>query len=200
MKEEIIAIFGASSTWGAWDFEKGGWANRLRLFFDKNDSNIFAYNLGISGNNSKGILNRIKIECEARCPTIIIISIGDNDSVENSYVYNSPEQFEENLIKSIKIAKKFTNKIVLLGTKKVDESKTNPVSWDKNINYLNKNINKYDLIIEDVANKEKVKYLKMSDLINKEDLEDGLHPNSEGHKKIFEKVKEFLLNEFIEVK
>ncbi len=41
--------------------------------------------------------------------------------------------------------------------------------------------------------KEKVNYLKMPDLLDKEDLEDGLHPNSKGHQKLFLKVKDFLL-------
>jgi lysophospholipase L1-like esterase len=30
-------------------------------------------------------------------------------------------------------------------------------------------------------------------LLNNEDFDDGLHPNTEGHQKIFEKVKNFLV-------
>lgn len=33
----------------------------------------------------------------------------------------------------------------------------------------------------------------MFDLLENEDLEDGLHPNSEGHKKMFIRVKDFLI-------
>jgi len=199
MKEEIMLVFGASSTWGAWDFEKGGWVNRLRLFLDNRETEDYfeVYNLGISGDNTRGLLKRIEIECEARNPTTIIISIGENDSAKNSYVYVPLEEFEKNMLKIIKISKKITSKIILLGTKRVDESKTNPVPWDKSVSYTNKDFEEYDKVIMKVAKKEKISYLKMSDLMNKEDLEDGIHPNIKGHEKIFQRVKDFLINKKI---
>ena len=33
----------------------------------------------------------------------------------------------------------------------------------------------------------------MYGLLDKEDLEDGLHPNSAGHEKMFQRVKDFLI-------
>ena len=32
------------------------------------------------------------------------------------------------------------------------------------------------------------------DLLTDEDLEDGLHPNTAGHKKMFERMKKFLID------
>ena len=75
----------------------------------------------------------------------------------------------------------------------VDETKTCPVFWDKTINYTNKDYKEYNEAIKDIAEKEKVKYIKMSDLLIKEDLEDGLHPNSKGHQKLFLKIKDFII-------
>jgi len=98
--EQVICIFGASTTWGAWDKEKGGWVNRLRLFFDKNYDNVDVYNLGVSGDTSNGLLKRFKIECEAREPTIILISMGENDSAKNSYVYVPIAEFKDNFLNS----------------------------------------------------------------------------------------------------
>jgi len=191
--EQTICIFGASTTWGAWDKEKGGWANRLRLFFDENYDEVWVYNLGISGDNSRGLLKRFEIECEARNPTIVLVSIGENDSAKDSYVYVPIAEFKDNLTKIIKIARKFTNKIIFLGTKSVDETKTCPVPWDKTVSYTNKDYESYDEAIKKVAEKEKCSYLKLSDLLNKDDLEDGLHPNSRGHQKLFLKIKDFIL-------
>ncbi len=191
--EETICIFGASTTWGAWDKEKGGWVNRLRLFLEQNDDTVFVYNLGILGDTSKGLLKRIKIESEARNPTLIIISIGENDSAKNSYVYVPIKEFKNNILETIKIAKTFTDKILLLGTKNVDESKTCPVPWDKTISYTNKDFEEYDKAIKKIAEKESVNYLKMSDLLDIDDLEDGIHPNLNGHQKIFLRVKEFII-------
>ena len=168
--EQTICIFGASTTWGAWDKEKGGWANRLRLFFDENYDEVWVYNLGISGDNSRGLLKRFEIECEARNPTIVLVSIGENDSAKDSYVYVPIAEFKDNLTKIIKIARKFTNKIIFLGTKSVDETKTCPVPWDKTVSYTNKDYESYDEAIKKVAEKEKCSYLKLSDLLNKDDF------------------------------
>ena len=33
----------------------------------------------------------------------------------------------------------------------------------------------------------------MFDLLEVDDLPDGLHPNTEGHKKMFERIKDFLV-------
>ena len=189
--DKNICVFGASSTWGAYDLEKGGWVERLKLYFDDD----FVYNLGISGDNSEDLLKRIKIECEARYPHLILISIGDNDSVKNYQVSVSKEKFEKNMVKIVKIAKKFTKNIILLGTKIVDEKKTCPVNWDKNLFYKNDDIHEYDLVLEKVARIEGVKYLKMSDLLEINDLSDGLHPNSKGHEKIFFRVRDFIKKE-----
>jgi len=76
--EQTICIFGASSTWGAWDYEKAGWANRLRLFLDSENKDVFTYNLGVSGDTTNKLLKRFNVEAEARQPKIIIFSIGDN--------------------------------------------------------------------------------------------------------------------------
>lgn len=194
MMEKTICIFGNSITWGAWDKEKGGWVNRLRLFFDENYDEVWVYNLGISGDNSRGLLKRIEIECEARNPAIILVSIGENDSAKNSGVYVPIVEFKENLTRIIKVAKRFTKNIIFLGTTRVDETKTCPVSWDKTVSYTNKDYEEYDEAIKKVSEKEKVNYLKLSDLLNKDDLEDGLHPNVRGHQKLFLKVKDFILD------
>ena len=49
-----ICIFGDSITWGAYDPEQGGWATRLRNYFEKQDNDVDVYNLGISGDNING--------------------------------------------------------------------------------------------------------------------------------------------------
>jgi lysophospholipase L1-like esterase len=40
-------------------------------------------------------------------------------------------------------------------------------------------------------------YVYTFDLLNNSDFEDGLHPNSKGHEKIFSKVKEYMIGRFI---
>jgi len=188
----VLCIFGASTTWGAWDSEKGGWVNRLRLFLEKNDYDIDVYNLGVSGDNTNNILERFEVECEARLPTIIMFSVGDNDSAKGSEVYIPVDKFKENLNKLIKLSKKFTDKIIFVGTKGIDESRTNPVYWDSSVSYKLKNTEEYDKIVQEICKKDNVAYINIPRLKN-EELEDGVHPNEKGHEKIFLKVKDYLI-------
>ncbi|MFA5993005.1 MAG: GDSL-type esterase/lipase family protein [Candidatus Pacearchaeota archaeon] len=198
--QKTICVFGASTTWGAWDSEKGGWVNRLRLSLEKEKYDTDVYNLGVSGDNSRNLLKRFEPECRAREPTMIIISIGDNDSAKNSPVYVPITEFKSSLIELIKISTKFTNNLLILGTKNVDETKTQPVPWDTSVYYSNKNLIEYDKEIEKICTKERVNFLKLSGLLKKEDFEDGIHPNSKGHEKIFRVVKDYLVKKRLVVK
>jgi lysophospholipase L1-like esterase len=195
--EKVICVFGASTTWGAWDREKGGWVNRLRLYFDSKSGDDFyvnVYNLGIDGNNTRNLLKRFKTECKVRGPDIIVISIGSNDSFINSGgETNVPlREFEKNILKLIKQAKKFTNDVIFLGLYDFDESKTKPVFWDKNVNYLNLNMQEYDRALKKITAKESVFYIDLAGFLNSKDFEDGVHPNSRGHEKIYNKIKNYL--------
>jgi lysophospholipase L1-like esterase len=79
-----ILVFGDSNTWGAWDREKGGWVNRLRLFLDREGDDVFLYNLGISDNTTQDVLGRFEFETKQRMKEdpdlVIIFDIGSNDS------------------------------------------------------------------------------------------------------------------------
>lgn len=198
--EQNMCIFGASSTWGAWDYEKAGWANRLRLYFDSANTDVFTYVLGVSGDTTNELLKRFDVEAAARKPNIIIFSIGDNDAVylksKNKSLVPLP-RFAKNLQKLINKAKKYTNTIILIGGKKVDETKTAPVPWTTDYFYLNNNIVLYDKKIKELAEINKVHYIKVYDLIISEDYEDGLHPNDQGHQKLFLKIKGYILKKKI---
>ena len=190
--DKNICIFGASSTWGAWDSEKGGWVNRLRLDLESNSKDyIELYNLGVNGNTVVDLLKRFETEAKARNPDILIFSIGDNDSALLSL-----KEFEQNLIKLVNLAKKFTKKIVFLGFKPIDESKTNPVEWDKTVSYTNEKMQEYHNKLKEIVEKQGLGYIEMSNVLNiNQDLEDGLHPNAKGHQKIYKAVKAFLIKE-----
>ncbi len=192
----VICVFGASTTWGAWDPEKGGWVNRLRLFVEAKNKDIDVYNLGVSGDNTYDLLERFDTEAKARRPDLIIFSIGDNDTITDSKgnYKISLEQYGENIKKLINKSRSFTEKQVFVGVKKlVDESKTTPVSWDDEVYYRNSDIEMYNSKLKQVCAEEGVFFMEALNLMNSEDIEDGLHPNSQGHEKIFQSVKDFLV-------
>jgi len=197
-----ICVFGDSIALGKWD-DVGGWTQRLGQFLEskKDLSNpkerlfYIVYNLSISGNTSKDLLKRFKNEAEARNPDTIIFAIGKNDclcdSKDKSLV--SKKEFGKNIKSLLEQAKKLTDKIIFIGVGKIDESKTNPILWDENLSLNNKLIEDYNFILESVCKSSKVYFIPIFELIKKEDLEDGMHPNKEGHKKIFKEVKDFLI-------
>jgi len=191
--EKSVCIFGASSTQGFYDLEKGGWADRLKIYaYEKSlkSSDYYeVFNLGVSGNTSRDLLKRFESEAKARSPDIIVISLGDNDSG----IKVPLKEFKENMNKIFIQAKKITKEVIILGAKKVNEKLTTPVPWDKRFFYYNEEIRKYDLELEKLAKKHGFRYIKMIDVLNDEDLEDGIHPNTKGHIKIFEKIKDYII-------
>jgi len=200
-----ILVFGASITYGAWDRE-GGWVQRLRKFLDEKTLTFRIYNLGITGNTTKELLERFEFEAKQRFKLkerddrIIIFSIGINDSqfvISKNDLRTKPEKFTENIQKLIGLAKKFNSKIAFLGLTPVDELKTTPTSWDRDKTYKNENVRKYNEIIKSVCKENNISFIEIFEKWIKSDykklLEDGLHPNSEGHQKIFEIVKDFLI-------
>lgn len=194
--QRTINIFGDSITWGAFDSE-GGWADRLKRDLMKNtDDYSEVYNLGISGDNTDELLKRFKFENEVREPDMIIIAIGINDA----YYINSKDnsnvpigRFESNLMEIINQSKEFTDEIIFIGLTKVDESKVSPIPWSPTKYYNNNNVEIYNAKIKELCEKNKLLFIEMLDLLKNEDLEDGLHPNSAGHEKMFLQIKDFLV-------
>lgn len=198
----IIGVFGASSTWGAWDVEKGGWVNRLRLWIDEqnlaSDRKDFyweTYNLGVSGDTSQDLLDRFENEARAREARIIIISIGENDTVYDRRMDEpriTEDQFAANMEEIITLALAMTNSVMILGIKKVTEKEVQPVPWKASVNYSNTLLKTYDERLKGISDKKGVDYLPLFDMLRNEDLADGLHPNEVGHEKIFLLIRDFL--------
>ena len=175
--------------------KKGGWANRLWLYFAESDIDISLYNLSISGETTSGILTRFEMEAKTRNADVIIFQVGGNDAAKNNKnnFWVSPGDFQNNLNEILEKAKKITDKIIFIGFNNVNETKTLPVAWI-DIYYANENIKRYNEITKSVCQKNSMPYLEIFGVLENKDLEDGLHPNNSGHQKIFEKIKNFLVD------
>ena len=187
-----ILIFGDSITWGAYDPEQGGWATRLRNYFEAKDNDTDVYNLGVSGDTTADLLNRIEIEVKSREPDLIIFAIGIHDAQfihSTNGLHVSLDEFQQNLAKLLSVAKKFTDKVVFVGLTKVDESKPTPIPWNTDKSYTNENIERLDNAIKKFCEDKKLKFITMDSVVGNDDLIDGLHPNTKGHIKIFNRMK-----------
>lgn len=182
----VICVFGDSITWGAWDFELGGWVNRLRLYYDNQDQKTEIYNNGIDGDYVGDVLKRINTEAEARNPDLIIFAIGINDSSHPSNPSGTDlGKFEVQFKELLEKTRKFTDKIIVLGLTNVDEK-----SGDHG--YTNSNISLYNDKIKSISKNQNLPFVDLFNTLAGDELADGLHPNAKGHQKIFEKVKEVL--------
>lgn len=208
-----ILVFGTSTTYGAWDSE-GGWVQRLRRFIDQKiiESNYeidyLIYNLGVSGNKTTNILERFETETKARLDkyggeNIILFHVGINDCIYNERLNApeiSPEDFEKNLVSLIKLSKKYSSKIVIIGSMPVDK-RVDPMPWAPGRSYRNEFVSLYNEIMEKVGKEEDVEFLEIYKEFIKKDfsslLSDGVHMNDEGHKLLYEKIKDFLLQKNI---
>ncbi len=107
-----ILVFGDSITDGSAD-TMGGWADRLRQYFWRKNIKLapekgyyWLYNLGISGNLTEDVLDRIEVESLARKVhkkekgVVFVFAIGINDSSlkgsKNPQARCTPEQFTQN--------------------------------------------------------------------------------------------------------
>ncbi len=202
MDEQMrVLVFGDSITQGYWDTD-GGWVDRIRKYFDSlqitdlqgNDEPTI-FNLGISADNSRNILDRIEAETVARTwhnnLPVIIIQIGVNDSSSDNKEINesvrvSIRDYESNLRAIIKKVQPISSKIIFVGLSACNESKTTPVAWGE-YHYTNKAIKDYENVMKLVAKEHNLPFIPIFDEFKRaidggEDfLPDGLHPNNAGH-------------------
>jgi len=204
-----ILVFGDSIVWGAGDLERGGWVDRFKVYYlNKAKPNEFneVFNLGNPGRTSTQILGYYENEIKTRTKkqylqtNRIIIQLGLNDSryfYETKKTETSLSEFKENLIKLIKISKKYIETIVFVGLFPVDESRSDPVPWSPKIHsFKNEYISEYEKVIKQVCEKEKILFIdifsEFKRINYKKLLTDGIHPNAEGHELIFQIVKKEL--------
>jgi len=200
-----VLVFGDSIAQGFWDTE-GGWVARLRRHYDerqikdlRNNDEPTIFNLGVSGGTSKTILARFGAETLARRtkePMAFLFSTGLNDSYreEPDNYSSTPEEYEERLGSLIKMAKNYSDKIMFVGLNSCEEALTVPASW-ADVNYTNERIKAFEAIMERAAANSGASFVPVFNEFRKRLdagealLTDGLHPNNDGHKLIFELVR-----------
>ncbi len=187
----IVVFWDSIARW-AYDRQQWWWVERLKLWwFDQ--ENCFVYNQGVSAHASRELLKRVEVICQMKTFDVAIVAIGTNDSWYQDGKHNvDSEDFKINLDQIFGITSKYAQKIIFIWLTKVDESKTVPIPRKPVISYTNKNIKLYDDIIQEFTRQHNLWYVPLYDLLDNEDLDDWLHPNTQGHQKIFERVLTYL--------
>lgn len=202
-----IVVFGASTTYGAFDQECGGWVNRLMVHTFNQciasgyTNKSLVYNCGVSGDRIDKLEERYKSELGVRMHedrgTVVIICIGINDSqveVATGATKTSIDTYRTKLTGMVKYLKEKECAVFCVGLGAVDESKVNPKPRDPAFAFQNQSIKKFDAAMREVALAEEAAFVPVMDIFeNRPELvPDGVHPTADGHRLIFERVREHL--------
>ncbi|NMJ77232.1 hypothetical protein GLU64_02380 [Nanohaloarchaea archaeon] len=202
-----ILVFGASVVAGFWDTE-GGWVRRLKTDLRKlskeNGGNIQVYNLGVSGHTTADLLSRIENEIQARRDEenheiVVFISIGENDALYDSIKEHRrvpKKRFLSNFREITDIAQKHAIKVYFMGNQPVDESKIDEETMLDRHEPDVEARDEYFGAAKNICEEKGIETLDISEKVDEEsfksELFDGLHPDNEGHKRIYELVKKYL--------
>ena len=197
---KIIAL-GDSFVYGFGDTEGGGWADRLRRYWMQSGaSGDILYNLGVRGDGISQLSQRW--EAEYRCrgelrnrlPDGCVISIGANDSARlghrNGRHFTAGDRFESQLAGLLDGALEL-GKVWFVGMVPVDEAK---MPFAGAFYYSLDDQRRYNALARRLCGEREIPFLDSFERwLDKGDLwrlarlsEDGLHPNSEGYRAVFE--------------
>lgn len=187
----MICVFGDSISEGYYDSEQGGWVNLLARKLNAQSHEYELHNFSVSGYSTREVLKVFDLQTSFTEPDVIIFMLGANDSyyVDNKKSNVSPTDFEKNLIQLVRKSKRLNAKVIFISDLEVNEKLTKPVNWDKTVYYYNDFTRQYNQITEMVAKENNCTYIDIYNCLNiDKDLFDGVHPNTNGHKKLFEKI------------
>ena len=190
-------LIGDSITYGIGDYNNNGWASMFKNYIlskdDTKECSNYVHIIGFPGATSKTILNRISYIYNAfqtdDFKNTIILSIGVNDTQEfNGSNRVSFEEYKANIGKIINYILNNNIDLIVLGLTRIESNEK--FYWKPNKYYNNEVIIEYDRFLKDYCNSKNIKYISMSDVLESSDYIDGLHPNNNGHNKIYNRLIE----------
>lgn len=175
-----IGIWGDSIVHGGRDTVMGGWVTRLKMYCVSRQLGDHIFNLGLGGNNSSEVADRIDAEILARTIHIdhAFVSVGVND-ITNKSKLTTPEVFEENLKRIVDAIRSHQKQPHLLTMTPLQRE---PEKWHA-----------YNDIIERTSLALNTGFLDLRACDLSGMTPDGVHPDADGHERIFQKIKSLLL-------
>lgn len=157
------------------------------------DRNTRHHILTIGGNSSADILERIENETISRekAGGVRAIFLGAG-IVDSSFSVGGQSETNErsylsNMEQILDIAKIHSPTIIVPGLTRVDESREQPFS-SSGRTYTNKRVNQFDETLRRICGDKGISYILLKNILSPENLADGIHPNTIGHIKIFQRL------------
>jgi len=182
-------IIGDSIAQGCWA-PNGGWADLLKKHFSEEEELV--YNLSVDGATVIDVFARTS-ELPERIqkdePLDIILALGANDTA-----MISSDKFKFMYSELISRLKSYQPRnIYCIGLTYVDEKHSAPVAWNKDLKYFNHKMHEFNSIIRNSCLiPTDVEYIHVIELLDNNDLHDGVHPNDIGHKKLFNQIIKYI--------
>ena len=197
---KLVAL-GDSGVLGWGDPLEGGWCERLRRHWMELPSGPVLYNLGVRGDGLERLAARFSAEVGCRgelrrqLPQGILLGIGLNDTARVGRPDGRPQLDAEGFLFGLQQLLHKAKKIAavhVIGLTPVEESAMPyaGVLW-----YSLADIRRYEALLEEACLEANVPFLPLLEgLLADSDWplwlsNDGLHLNSEGHRRVFERVR-----------
>lgn len=186
-----IIIFGDSIAWGSGESPNIGWAGRLKEVHEVKGPWNRVYNLAIPGETSEKLLKHFDPSLIARASireddnNTVVLALGINDTQEQNGVRKvSLENFEKNISQVLSTAKKYVQEIYVVSLSNLGKEES--LDWEEGKNYSMNRIREYNSCLKKLSEKFDCTFIDVEDVLDGEDLTDGLHPNSKGYDKLAE--------------
>jgi lysophospholipase L1-like esterase len=197
---KLVAL-GDSGVFGWGDPLEGGWCERLRRHWMELPGGPVLYNLGVRGDGLERLAARLSAEVGCRgelrrqLPQGILLGIGLNDTARVGRPDGRPQLDAEGFLFGLQQLLHKAKKIAavhVIGLTPVEESAMPyaGVLW-----YSLADIRRYEALLEEACLEANVPFLPLLEgLLADSDWplwlsNDGLHLNSEGHRRVFERVR-----------
>ena len=203
MNYKVIGAIGDSITNGYWDEEGLGWFGRLsqKIAYDFPLKYAFC-NIAQSGDRVSDAYYRYSGDLMTRTIDILLIAVGTNDVLRGNDI-EAPTFISEYGRKTywdklLSLALKSGSEVVVFDILPPYEV-LNPFVPDENrkLYFLNKDIEKYNDMLECICSEKGVKFVKRHDKWMERDLSglyfDVVHPNADGHRLICEEAYDELV-------
>ena len=196
-------FFGDSLTYGEYDGICGGYADILKRYchdmYSKCFKEVNVFNLGIGGETTEGLINRIEIELRARISPVnnlIFISYGANDLAIKNGAYIVPiTAFRRNIETAISISLQVTKSIFLISILPISETIENETTPSGKLR-SDKAIKQFNDELFKISKDHNINYIDIYSGFQKDKetllSKDGIHPNQIGYMKIAEHLKPIL--------
>jgi lysophospholipase L1-like esterase len=196
-----LVVLGDSGVFGWGDELEGGWCERLRRHWMGLPDGPVVYNLGVRGDGLERLAARLEAEVGRRgelrrqLPQGILIGIGLNDSARVGRADGRPQLDAEGFLFGLQQLLRSARQLApvhVIGLTPVDEAAMPyaGVLW-----YSLADIRRYEALLEEACLEANVPFLPLLEgLLADSDWplwlsNDGLHLNSEGHRRVFERVR-----------